>query len=338
MATDYETRARSLIRAREFEGLAKLLEQAAAARVMTPRLEIWAANLARERGELERSVAGYRRALEQLPGEFAAWFNLGLALEGLGRLEQAVEAFARALGRPGGNRAALLRLGACLEGLGQGSKARKLYARGVETGLLVHAMQRPQHYCEGLRAQPLWPSTGLGLERLTTPAVLAELHRLLEEPRAQTERGQWRSPALAAGRWDKLFFGHRGQLNPKLDALCPNTMAALRALPLAAELPQGNICLSILEPGTELHPHCGPTNVRLRAHLGLRVPEDCGLEVGEQGLSWREHEWLVFDDSFEHRAWNRSDVPRVIMIVDLWHPQLEGAEARRAAVRGIRRS
>ena len=269
MATDYELRGRSLIRARDFEGLATLLEQAATADAMTPRLEIWAANLARERGELERAVAGYRRGLRALPQDHAGWFNLGLALESLTQLEDAALAFAHALGRPGGNRAALLRLGACLEGLGRGLDARGTYENGVRRGLLVHALQRPRHYCEGLRAQPLWPSTGLGLEALTTEAVLAELHALLEDPRAQSERGQWRSPALALGRWDKLFFGHRGQLNPKMDALCPQTMAALRSLPLAADLPEGNICLSILEPGTELHPHCGPTNVRLRAHLGL---------------------------------------------------------------------
>ena len=109
----------------------------------------------------------------------------------------------------------------------------------------------------------------------------------------------------------------------------------LRSLPLAADLPEGNICLSILEPGTELHAHCGPTNVRLRAHLGLRVPERCGLSVGEEVLSWREGEWLVFDDSFEHLAWNRSDRPRVILIVDLWHPQIDTAELRRAALRGL---
>jgi len=30
----------------------------------------------------------------------------------------------------------------------------------------------------------------------------------------------------------------------------------------------------------------------------------------------------VFDDSFEHEVWNNSTESRVILLVDVWHPEL----------------
>ena len=39
---------------------------------------------------------------------------------------------------------------------------------------------------------------------------------------------------------------------------------------------------------------------------------------------------MVFDDTYEHEAWNRSDQIRVVLIFDLWNPHL--TEVERAAV------
>jgi aspartate beta-hydroxylase len=335
---DLEARARELVRAKDLAGLKSLLDAAAATGAMTPRLEGWAANLARERGEHDVAIAAYRRVLAQVPDDFPSWFNLGLALESTGDAEGAATAFARSLGRPGGHRDSLFRLGACLDALGRHAATRALYEEAVTRGLLQHPLQRPRHFHPGLRALPVWPTDGLGLEALCATSVLTELRNLVGDARAQTQRGQWRSPALAHGRWEKLFLGHRGRLNDAMDELCPRTMAALRGIPLAGELPEGNICLSIVAPDTELHAHCGPTNVRLRAHLGLEIPPDCGIRIAGVEHAWREGEWLVFDDSFEHMVLNRSKLPRVILIVDLWHPDLSAPEARKHALSVIARA
>ena len=49
----------------------------------------------------------------------------------------------------------------------------------------------------------------------------------------------------------------------------------------ATSCPFGSAYFSLLRPGTRLHPHCGPTNARLRAHLGLVVPSgECRMSVG----------------------------------------------------------
>jgi ornithine lipid ester-linked acyl 2-hydroxylase len=67
------------------------------------------------------------------------------------------------------------------------------------------------------------------------------------------------------------------------------------------------VLFSILEPGKHLPAHRGPYNGVLRLHLGLIVPEPCerlGIRVENQIYRWREGEVVIFDDSYEHEAWN----------------------------------
>jgi aspartate beta-hydroxylase len=48
---------------------------------------------------------------------------------------------------------------------------------------------------------------------------------------------------------------------------------------------------------------------------------------------WREGEVVVFDDTYSHEAWNRSAQTRVVMIFDMWHPDL--SEVERIAVQEL---
>ncbi len=91
----------------------------------------------------------------------------------------------------------------------------------------------------------------------------------------------------------------------------------------------GLIYASRLAPGTHIAPHRGPTNIRLRCHLAITVPEgDCGLRVGDQTRRWEPGHAIVFDDSFEHEAWNHTEAERIVLVVDLWHPDLSPEEIR----------
>lgn len=38
---------------------------------------------------------------------------------------------------------------------------------------------------------------------------------------------------------------------------------------------------SVMHPGTHIWPHTGPTNCRLRAHLGLVIPESVAIRVAK---------------------------------------------------------
>ena len=86
------------------------------------------------------------------------------------------------------------------------------------------------------------------------------------------------------------------------------------------------LLISLLEPGTHIAAHCGPSNARLRAHVTLRHAGGAALRVAHEERAWVEGDALVFDDSFEHEVWHNGSDPRVVLILDFWHPQLPAAE------------
>ena len=83
---------------------------------------------------------------------------------------------------------------------------------------------------------------------------------------------------------------------------------------------------SLLKPGAHIRPHHGLFNFRLICHLPLIVPADCTLRVGNRQRQWREGELLIFDDSMEHEAWNRSDRQRIILLFEIWRPEIGAAD------------
>jgi aspartate beta-hydroxylase len=128
-------------------------------------------------------------------------------------------------------------------------------------------------------------------------------------------------------RWSALHLYHYGERVERYCQRCPQTMAALAPLPQPWTTGRSPTAMfSALKPGTRIPPHTGVTNTRLVVHLPLIVPPDCGFRVGNQTRQWREgHAW-VFDDTIEHEAWNLGSLPRVILICDIWHPQLDTVE------------
>ena len=109
---------------------------------------------------------------------------------------------------------------------------------------------------------------------------------------------------------------------------CPHTMAALDAAPLPhVEGSTPHALYSRLAAHTRIPPHVGLINTRLICHLPLLVPENCGaLRCGSQEQTWVEGQAYVFDDSIEHEAWNDSDADRVVLLFDIWRPELSVEE------------
>ena len=133
-------------------------------------------------------------------------------------------------------------------------------------------------------------------------------------------------------RWSAWFFWKDGARQEANYARCPATAALLDTLPLL-DVPgkAPTVMFSILEPRTRIPPHTGSANARTTVHLPLVLPEGCGFRVGAETREWRIGEAWAFDDTIEHEAWNDSDKPRAILILDTWNPLL--TEAERAAVR-----
>lgn len=131
--------------------------------------------------------------------------------------------------------------------------------------------------------------------------------------------------------WTGYYFYRHGERREANCAACPATSGALDRLPLSRVPAHGpEVLFSVFTPGTHLLPHRGVTNTRVVGHLPLVVPPDCALRVGGEDHAWQEGRVVVFDDTYEHEAWNRSDQVRVVLIFDLWNPHLTDLE--RAAV------
>ena len=127
--------------------------------------------------------------------------------------------------------------------------------------------------------------------------------------------------------WSALFLIKDGTEVPENAMRCPRTMAAMREVPLCrinGRTP--SVLFSLLRPGTRIPPHHGFMNTRLICHLPLIVPPNCGLRVGNETREWTQGQLLMFDDSIEHEAWNSSDELRVVLIFDVWRPELSEKE------------
>jgi aspartate beta-hydroxylase len=134
--------------------------------------------------------------------------------------------------------------------------------------------------------------------------------------------------------WTGYYFYRHGVRREDNCTSCPATARALDRLPLVHVREHGpEVLYSVFTPGTHLLPHRGVTNTRLVGHLPLIVPENCALNVGGEVHQWQPGKVVVFDDTYEHEAWNRSQQTRVVMIFDVWHPGL--TEVERLAVTAL---
>jgi beta-hydroxylase len=153
------------------------------------------------------------------------------------------------------------------------------------------------------------------------PAIRAELDRVLlrqsELPTFQDISTDVKTISTDS-RWKTFFlvgFGIKSEQNIRA---CPDTWRAVQKIPGLK-----TAMFSIFEPGKHLPAHRGPYNGVLRLHLGLIVPEPAdklAIRVNDQICHWQEGKALIFDDAYEHEAWNHTDKTRVVLFVDFVKP------------------
>lgn len=162
------------------------------------------------------------------------------------------------------------------------------------------------------------------------PGMLDELHAVLADGNdfapyveATDDRPHAANPLINDPSWGAYYFWRNGEIVPESAARCPVTMKMLQMAPMPRIDQRSPIALwSLLKPGTHIQPHHGLLNTRLICHIPLIVPNDCALRVGNETRAWRSGEALIFDDSFEHEAWNRSRDTRVILLFEIWRPEI----------------
>ena len=138
------------------------------------------------------------------------------------------------------------------------------------------------------------------------------------------------SHALAGNLdWGAFHLFKDGLIQEENARLCPKTMEALKAAPTPSVRGKCPVALfSRLRPGTRIPPHHGLMNSRLICHLPLIAPKGCVLRVGNQERVWRIGEMLIFDDSIEHEAYNPTSKDRIVLLFDIWRPELSEDERR----------
>jgi len=158
------------------------------------------------------------------------------------------------------------------------------------------------------------------------------------------------------GLWNIYYLDlhHNTTINKEQsELLCPITMQLLQTIPNL----YGHAMFSAMAPNTHITTHTGPTNRKLRIHLPLFVPttiinhtlksDYARLRVGPHTEIFQEGKCIIFDDSFQHEAWNDYDpsiytseqlnsinhqlpfIPsRINLIIDIWHPDLSDNEIK----------
>ena len=168
------------------------------------------------------------------------------------------------------------------------------------------------------------------------PAIRAELEALMQSQRAELvpyiqygahePLAQWRALNHNPD-WTAIHLLQRGTRIAQNADACPTTMALLARLP-QPDIPgaSANAMFSLLAPRTTIPAHVGVNNTRLLCHLPLIVPQGCWFRVGAETRFWQEGQAFIFDDTCEHEAANPSDQLRVVLIFDIWHPDLTPPE------------
>jgi len=153
------------------------------------------------------------------------------------------------------------------------------------------------------------------------PVIRAELERVLTR-KADLPNFQDISTDVKVlstdNNWKTFFLMGFGIPSERNIALCPGTWEAVKNIPGIK-----TAMFSIFEPGKHLPAHRGPYNGVLRLHLGLIVPNEpdkIAIRVDKQICHWSEGKVLIFDDAYEHEAWNHSDKVRVVLFVDFVKP------------------
>jgi aspartate beta-hydroxylase len=184
-------------------------------------------------------------------------------------------------------------------------------------------LQRPAFYFPGLTAKP-WHNPNdfdsAAMLEASYEVIKLELLNLLNK--RMGFQPYLEKDLVTNGEWNAFYIRTPGVFFEKNQVSCPETAKVIDSLPRIGEMAM----FSALNPGAHLKAHCGRWNLRLTIHLGLIVPENCEFRVASEIRSWQEGKCLIFDDSFEHEVWNKSDRTRFNLLVDIWHPELSPVE------------
>lgn len=173
------------------------------------------------------------------------------------------------------------------------------------------------------------------LQRL--PEVRQELATFLSNENSANEMRPYLNEGLAdlgdlqplagSSNWTAIDLFRGGELNVNIASQFQQTLEMIKLIPTynLGEHPF-EAFFSLLKPKQLIAPHFGESNHALTVHLPIEIPGDGGLQVGAEQREWHDDELIVFDDSYLHSAHNKSNARRIVLILSIWHPELNKGE------------
>uniref|UniRef100_A0A8C8BB30 Aspartate beta-hydroxylase n=1 Tax=Otus sunia TaxID=257818 RepID=A0A8C8BB30_9STRI len=286
-------------------------------------------------GDNSNAKKVYEEVLSLAPNDGFAKVHYGFILKAENKIAESIPYLKEGLesGDPGTNDGRFyFHLGDALQRMGD-TEAYKWYELGYQRGHFASVWQRSLYNVKGLKAQPWWTARETGYTELVKSLeknwklirdeglAVMDKKRSLFLPEDENLREK--------GDWSQFTLWQQGRKNENACKSVPKTCTLLERFPEATGCRRGQIKYSIMHPGTHVWPHTGPTNCRLRMHLGLVIPkEGCRIRCAQENRTWEEGKVLIFDDSFEHEVWQDAENYRLIFIVDVWHPELTAQQRR----------
>ncbi|XP_051465716.1 aspartyl/asparaginyl beta-hydroxylase isoform X7 [Apus apus] len=277
----------------------------------------------------------YEEVLSLMPNDGFAKVHYGFILKAENKIAESIPYLKEGLesGDPGTDDGRFyFHLGDAMQRMGD-KEAYKWYELGYQRGHFASVWQRSLYNVKGLKAQPWWTARETGYTELVKS--LEKNWKLIRDEGLAVmdkKRGLFLPEdenLREKGDWSQFTLWQQGRKNENSCKSVPKTCTLLERFPEATGCRRGQIKYSIMHPGTHVWPHTGPTNCRLRMHLGLVIPkEGCRIRCAQENRTWEEGKVLIFDDSFEHEVWQDAKTYRLIFIVDVWHPELTAQERR----------
>ena len=209
--------------------------------------------------------------------------------------------------------------GVALLSSGREDLARALFNDAVRRGIWPDPMQRPvSYYIPGLAAKPWYDARKFAFTEILEGGydeIRKEL-QAAEESLFYVEAGN-RNAYNIGGNWKTLVVKEdRNSYTDMAKKHFPKTIEWLEKCGEDFLL----VKFSALDPGTVIHPHTGPSNERLRSHFTIVHDGGARLRVGDEWRTWEEGKVMVFDSSWEHEVVHEGSSRRLVLILDVWHP------------------
>ncbi|XP_072660618.1 aspartyl/asparaginyl beta-hydroxylase isoform X11 [Canis lupus baileyi] len=280
-------------------------------------------------GDNNNAQKVYEEVLNVTPNDGFAKVHYGFILKAQNKIAESIPYLKEGIesGDPGTDDGRFyFHLGDAMQRVGN-KEAYKWYELGHKRGHFASVWQRSLYNVHGLKAQPWWTPKETGYTELVK-SLERNWKLIRDEGLAVMDKAKGLflpedENLREKGDWSQFTLWQQGRKNENACKGAPKTCSLLDKFPETTGCRRGQIKYSIMHPGTHVWPHTGPTNCRLRMHLGLVIPkEGCKIRCANETKTWEEGKVLIFDDSFEHEVWQDATSFRLIFIVDVWHPEL----------------